>query len=78
MEFTIQEYLHQALPGSWKLLATSIMQNSRFGPGLQGDASHRDLPLHKRRGRLVVDRGKGGDVADELVQQSRLQQVCLL
>ena len=54
------------------------MHNLRFGPGLQGDASHRDLPLNEGRGRLVVDRGKGGDVANELIQKSRLQEICLL
>ena len=53
-------------------------KNLRFSSGLQGDASHGDLPLNKGRGRLVVDRGKGGDVADELIQQCWLQEVCLL
>lgn len=53
-------------------------KHSRLRSGLQRDASHRDFPLHKGGRRLVVDRGQCGDVADELVQQGRLQQVCLL
>lgn len=35
-------------------------------------------PLHKRTGGLVVDRGQRADVADQLVQQGGLDQVCLL
>ena len=55
-----------------------LHKNLRFSSGLQGDASYGDLPLNKGRGRLVVDGGKGGDVADEFVQQCWLQEVCLL
>ena len=36
------------------------------------------LALYEGGGRLVVDAGQGGDVADELVQQGRLQQVRFL
>ena len=69
--------------GEWwekrrEILQFPSQKNLRFSPGLQGDASHGDLPLNKGRGRLVVDGGKGGDVADELVQQCWLQEVCLL
>ena len=35
-----------------------------------------DLALDEGGGGLVVDRGERGDVADELVEQSGLQQVC--
>ena len=34
--------------------------------------------LHEGAGRLVVDRGQRADVADELVQQRGLDEVCLL
>lgn len=35
-------------------------------------------PFHKRAGRLMVHGGQGTNVADELVQQGRLDEVCLL
>lgn len=35
-------------------------------------------PLHEGAGRLVIDRGQGANVADQLVQQSGLNQVRLL
>lgn len=34
-------------------------------------------PLHEGAGRLVIDRGQRSDVADELIQQRGLNQVCL-
>merc|ERR1719237_1057320 len=37
-----------------------------------------NLSLHEGAGRLVVDAGQAGDVTDQLVQQSRLQQISLL
>lgn len=35
-------------------------------------------PFHKRTGWLMVHGGQGANVADELVQQGRLDEVCLL
>ena len=35
-------------------------------------------PLHEGTGRLVVDGGQCANVADELVQQRGLNEVCLL
>lgn len=34
--------------------------------------------LHEGAGRFVIDGGQGADVADELIQQGGLDQVCLL
>ena len=56
----------------------SLMCDSRLCTRLESDATHRDFPLHEGRGWLVVDGGQCGDLADELVQQSRLQEVRLL
>lgn len=47
-------------------------------PGRQELASEATTALHKGAGGLVIDRGQGRDVADELIQQGGLNQVCLL
>ena len=50
---------------------------SRFCPGLQCDSPHGHLAIHKSRWQLVVHRSQGRNVADELIQEGRLQQVGL-
>ncbi len=50
----------------------------RLSPRLQGNPPDRDFSLHKGRGRLVVDRRQSGNVADELVKKTWLQEIGLL
>lgn len=45
---------------------------------MQCDPSDWNLALHKGTGRLVIDGGKGGYVADELIEKDRLKKVGLL
>lgn len=54
------------------------MYDSRSGAGRESLVLHPTAALHKGTGRLVVDRGQSTNVADELLQQSGLNQVRLL
>lgn len=51
--------------------------HSRGGAGRQALVHHAPAPLHKGVGRLVVDGSQRADVADELIQQRGLDEVCL-
>ena len=58
--------------------SNAILHYSLLRSFIKGDPPHRDFPLHKGRGWLVVDGGESGYVTDQLVQKRGLQQIGLL
>lgn len=55
-----------------------IFKNLRSTTARESLVLDASAALNKGTGRLMVDRGESADVADELLQKRRLNQICLL